>query len=524
MKRMLSLMLALLLLSTGVAALAEDNFNATGYPIAKEPVTYTVLAVTNTQYADDFNEYSAVKYFSELTNVKFEWSYISETDWDTQINLRLAGGDIPDMIYSPLSSVQLQQYGVEGGMFLNYADYIDEYMPNAKRAFENNPDMRSLVTMLDGGIYALPRKLWTYTMAGPIYYRGDMMEEMGAQVPTTVDEFYALCAQAKEQYKDVEGFWPIMTNVSYLNQCLFPAFGAAWQYGYGDNGDGQVTYNLVSDQMRAYLDFVHKLYADGMVDPEMYTMDGATINAKVKAGQCLFIGGVGTQLSADFYKSGKVETKVLPPLVSQYTDEQKVIDVPWLGYAGYTISADCENPEYLLRYLDMFFTTIPEMENNICGISSWLGIYGTDWGISEDGKNFFRIVPENINMAEEEYKNKYVIDSTYLGLVVLDLMPINNPTQEMKAGESALHYYPYMKPRLLDGNFKYTDEESSDLSGLETDINTYVTTATAQFISGTQELNDDTWKQFVDTVNGMQLSEVLRIKQIGYDRWNGKTE
>lgn len=521
MKRMLSLMLALLLCLTGVAALAEDNFNATGYPIAKELVTYTALAGSNPQYADDFNNYTMYQYLKDLTNVTFEWSYISDTDWDTQINLRLAGGDIPDLIYNTLTNTQLQQYGVEGGMFLNYADYIDEYMPNTKRAFENNPDMRSLVTMLDGGIYALPKKVWTYTMAGPIYYRGDMMTEMGAAVPATVDELYDLLVKAKDFYKDVEGFWPMITNVSYLNNCLFPAFGDAWQYGYGDNGDGKVAYNLVSDQMRNYLAFVQKLYAEGLVDPEMYTMDGATINAKVKAGQCLMIGGVGTQLSADYYKSGTVETKVLPPLTSQYTDEMKVIDIPWLSYAGFTISAECENPEYLLRYLDMFFTTIPEMENDICGISTWLGVHGTDWGISEDGKNYHRILPEDNTLAEEEYKNRFVKDSNYLGLVVLDLFPINNPTQEMKSTQSAAHYYPYMKYRLLDGNFKYTDEESSMLSGPETDIATFVTTATAQFVNGTQVLNDDTWKQYVETVNGMQLSEVLRLKQLGYERWNG---
>lgn len=522
MKRLLSLLLVVLLLLGGTAALADDNFNATGFPIAKEPVTYTVLAMTTPQYADDFNEYSTYKYLTELTNIRFEWSYISQTDWETQINLRLAGGDIPDMIYSPLTSTQLQQYGVEGGLFLNYAEYIDQYMPNAKRAFEQNPDMRSLVTMLDGAIYALPKKVWTYTMASPVYYRGDLMDEMGAKVPATADEFYELCAQAKAKYADVEGFWPIISNLGYMNICLFPAFGDAWQYGYGDNGDGKVTYNLAGDQMRHYLEFLRKLYADGMIDPELYTMDAATISSKVKAGKCLFIGGAGTQLSPDFYKSGKVETKILPPLVSAYTEEQKVIDVPWLSYAGYTINAKCKNPEYLLRYLDMFFTTIPEMENNVCGITSWLGVYNTDWGMSEDGRNYFRIVPKDINMAEEEYKNKYVKDSTYLGMVVLDLMPVNNPTQEMKAGESAESYYPYMKYRLLDGNFKYTDEESSILSGLETDINTYVTTAAAQFVNGTVELNDETWKAYVDTINGMQLEEVLRIKQIGYDRWLGK--
>ena len=54
------------------------------------------------------NEYEAIQYWTELTNVQFEWEYLSMTDWDTQINLKLAAGDIPDMIYSPLTTSQLR--------------------------------------------------------------------------------------------------------------------------------------------------------------------------------------------------------------------------------------------------------------------------------------------------------------------------------------------------------------------------------------------------------------------------------
>ena len=66
---------------------------------------------------------------------------------------------------------------------------------------------------------------------------------------------------------------------------------------YGDNGDGKVTYNYATDQFRRYLEFVHKLYAEGLINPEIFTMDAATINAQVKAGQCFFLGNVGTQLT-----------------------------------------------------------------------------------------------------------------------------------------------------------------------------------------------------------------------------------
>lgn len=532
MKRNVSILLMLaLLVSLSGMAIADDNFNASGYPIAKEPVTYTALVSNAAHYADDWNNYTTQQYLNDYTNVHFDFQYISSTDWDTQINLRLVSGDIPDTILTPLSTDQLQTYGEEGGMFLNYADYIDEYMPNMKAAFEKYPDMASLGTMLNGGIYSLTKNVWTYNVASPMYYRGDMMAEMGAEIPKTIDEFYALLVAAKEFYSNVEGFYPIQSEAFWLHHNLFPAFGDGWQVGrtnqaatgYGDNGDGKVTFNYTTDQWRHYLEFFNKIYKEGLIDPEIFTLDAQAVNAKIKAGQCLFIGNAGTQLTGEHYASGKVETKVLPPLVSEYTDEQKVLGISTVSLAGRVINANCKNPEYLLRYYDMFFTEIAEAFDGICGITSWLGVKGTDWDITEDGQNYFRIVPQDTKgLSEEEYKNKYVVSSDYLGLVVLDVFPINNPTQEMKGYESAASYYPFMKYRMLDGNFKYTEEENSRLSSLTADITTYVDTVSAQFMSGALELNDANWENYVNTVKAMGIDEVLEIKQIGYDRWLGK--
>lgn len=531
MKRTVSTLLTLaLLLALCGMAVADDNFNAAGYPIAKEPVTYTALAQSMAQYADDWSEYTVQKYLSGYTNVYFDFQYISNLDWETQLNLKLVSGDIPDTIVTPLSATQLQTYGSEGGMFLNYADYIDEYMPNMKTAFEKYPDMAALGAMLNGEIYSLVKNVWTYTMAVPMYYRGDMMEEMGATVPTTIDEFYNLLVAAKEFYSGVEGFYPIESQIQWVHHSFFPAFGDGWQVGatnqqsgFGDNGDGKVTFNYMTDQWRRYLEFFNKLYKEGLLDPEIFTLDNSAVNAKIKAGQCLFIGASGTQLTAEYYKSGTIETKVLAPLVSQYTDEQKVLSIAPLSLAGRVINVNCKNPEYLMRYYDMFYTEIADAFDGICGITSWLGVKGVDWDITEDGQNYFRILPEDTKgLSEEEYKNKYVVSSDYIGLVVLDKFPINNPTQEMKSHESADNYYPYMKYRLLDGNFKYTEEENSRLASLTADITTYVDTVSAQFMSGALELNDANWDNYVNTIKAMGIDEVLQIEQVGYDRWLGK--
>ncbi len=508
---------------TTTAATTSPNANAAagGYPIVSEPVTYTALAASNSQYADDWNDYTAMKYFCEYTNVYFDFQYITNTDWETQMNLKLAGNDIPDMIYDSLSTSQLQTYGSEGGYFLDYTPYIDENMPNMVKAFTTYPELKSFATMMDGKIYQLPMMLWTYTMASPIYYRGDHLTEMGASVPKTTTEFYDFLVAAKAHYASVDGYYPIESNYDNLHNNLFPAFGDGYQLPFGDNGDGKVSYNKGTDQWRNYLTYMAKLYQEGLIDKEIFTLDAATINAKVKAAQCSVIGGVGTQLTADYYASGKIETKVLPPLTSEYTSEQKSLGLNTLNWCGKTINVKTQNPENLMRFFDMFYTTIADQNNGICGISSWLGVKGVDWDIAEDGTTYYRILPKDTKgLSEEEYKNKYVISSSYCGLVVLDLFPINNPTQEMKSHESADGYYPYMKARLFDSAFKYTEDENAELASMITDLNTFVDTSTAQFITGVTPLDDANWANYLATLQKMNLTRILELKQAGYDRWN----
>ncbi|MDW7656497.1 MAG: extracellular solute-binding protein [Bacillota bacterium] len=500
---------------------ADSNFNATGYPIAKEPVTFSVLASNSSAQADDWNNYTAQKYWSDYTNVYFTFEYITSTDWATQINLKLSAGDIPDMIKSAMDTSIIQTHGVEGGKFFDYSQYYEDYMPNMTKAFAKYPDMKAFGTMMDGGVYQLVQNIWTYTMANPIYYRDDMMREMGASIPKTIDEFYDLLVQAKDFYSGVDGYYPLISDITWLHQNIFPAFGKAWQQPFGDNGDGKVSYSLISDQWKLYLEFVAKLYSDKLIDQEIFTMDAATINAKIKAGQCLFIGNNGTQLTKDYYESGKVETKILAPLISEYDSEQKVVNISSYGWCGVVINDKCESPEYLMRYFDMFYTEPDEVFDGICGLSSWLGIKGVDWELTEDGNNYYRILPDDtFGLSEEEYKNKYVYGGGYTGLVILDKFPINNPTQEMKAYESAASYYPYMKPRMLDAQFKYTEEENAELASLITDITTYANTATAQFINGTMQITDANWDKYINDLKQMSIERILEIKQIGYDRWN----
>ena len=92
------------------------------YPIVSDPITVKGLVVgrsTNTR--TDRIVWNKV---SEVTGINIEWECIDEEALATY----LAGSDWPDFIHYNLSTSLVNDYGVVGGRFVNYNDYID-YMP-----------------------------------------------------------------------------------------------------------------------------------------------------------------------------------------------------------------------------------------------------------------------------------------------------------------------------------------------------------------------------------------------------------
>ena len=90
------------------------------YPIVEEPITVTGLVVgKDTATRSDRLVWNKV---SEVTGINIEWEVIDADALATY----LAGGDWPDFIHYNLDSSMVNDYGVVGGRFVNYLDYLDQ--------------------------------------------------------------------------------------------------------------------------------------------------------------------------------------------------------------------------------------------------------------------------------------------------------------------------------------------------------------------------------------------------------------
>ena len=103
-----------------------------------------------------YDKNEVLNQLQEDAGISIEWNCMSDSLAE-QVNIRIAGGELPDaFIGVGFSNYDLTNYGSDG-TFIDLTPYLtEEYMPNLTKILEENPDIRSAITMSDGGIYGLP--------------------------------------------------------------------------------------------------------------------------------------------------------------------------------------------------------------------------------------------------------------------------------------------------------------------------------------------------------------------------------
>ena len=65
----------------------------------------------------------------------------------------------------------------------------------------------------------------------------------------------------------------------------------------------------------------------------------------------------------------------------------------------------------------------------------------------------------------------------------------------------------------------FTAEEAEEMGSIQNDIVTYVQEFTIKTIVGQQELNDQTWAEYVSALENMGVSKLVELYQSAFDRF-----
>lgn len=350
----------------------------------------------------DINTDEHVLAFEEKMGVDLDITLIQHDGFTEKLGMMFAQGDFPDVIQGDMPYTSVMSGAIENGLFMPLDDLIEEYAPNMKEQIPENVWNEWRGT--DGHIYAVGDFL-TNTARRCTVVRKDLLDELGLDVPVTLDDYYNVL----KAFKEAGVKYPFIGREKFkYSETFFAAYGVVpttWQL----NDEGKVVPAYILPEMKEALAFYKKLYDEGLIDPESLTNTGTVRDQKAAAGD------VGMMV---------VNISTVPGY--NVSLQENVVDGEWIaiasplnpnggehGYAAFTpsanvhyINADCENPEEIIKFFDHMLEPDEELQRFLT-----YGIEGEFYTVNEDGSvnleipdyspNAFDVIPQFLTRVKE---------------------------------------------------------------------------------------------------------------------------
>lgn len=514
--------------------------------VSDETVTITVEAPTGA-VARNWNESLQWQVYEEQMGIKFDLigSYTNE-QWDSRETLMFASDEMPDLValgQSAMSRDEVQKYASEGYL-LDWTKYL-EYMPNVVALMEKYPEFKTMAEFEDGGIYGWPQinvsNVEPTCVPLYVFMRQEWCENLGLDYPKTIDELYNVLVAFKEQDAngngDPDDEIPILA-VKGNYDVLYPIM---WAYGVTDRNavyhiyadeDGKVAISDTQDNYKEYLRFVHKLYDEKLINQDMFVIENAEVNEYVNADRAGIFGNTGYDLQADHIKSS------ISPVgfTSEYNEEAVLCAWPVVS-SNFLYVANSELEEEkaiaLAKWIDFIYTDEGQltMRNGFDGVTydynEVIPGYGVpdhlakaeEYGYGTDTNAFREEKALALNMGT-------AFVSSY-GTIYDMLAHCDDPLADAVWEQTTLNALREMTIRenpdakIVNAytNVFYTEEEAAERTSLKVDVETYLKTTFAQFVTGEMDIDAD-WDKYLAELDKMGLSRLLEIEQAAYDRVN----
>ncbi|SFL36299.1 putative aldouronate transport system substrate-binding protein [Paenibacillus sp. 1_12] len=510
------------------------------FPVVKDKITLKV-AIRGSSLVEDMKTNGYTKWLENKTNVHVDWTILDEKSYQEQLNLLLAGGNLPDVLMNLDVSPEQQMIYGEQGTFVSFTDLIEKYGDNTKKIFAEMPEAKSAVTAPGNKIYTLPyiNDCFHCSLDYKMYVYKPWLDKLGLKEPTTLDEFYNMLKAFKEKDPNGNGkadeialIGGTAKGVSKSDIDVFLMNSFIYDDGNKrmivNNGKVDVAYN--KPEWKEGLKYLNKLYKDGLLDRQSFTIDKDGLK-KIAENPDIAIGGaIPAHSPSDITivegKSGRwLEYQPIAPLKGP----NGVQKTTWLAYdkisngKGQFIMTNAnKNPEATMRWADAMYTFEASLYSNF-GVegSSWEKAKPGDLGRDGNPASYRLLIPFGRvqNESWAQYGLNYRTDKDYYaGQAVLKL-----PDKEkMYYDITKKNYEPY-KPKIdeIIPPLFFMPADAQQLAELDKTINDYVKSSIARFVTGDTDIEKE-WANYVATLDKMNLKKYLEFYQKALDAKNGK--
>lgn len=509
--------------------------------------TLTIATMDNWFATKSYNDNLPVyEEFEKLTGVKIVWEAIPINDYDQVMGTRLASGkNLPDIFVIPWEA-NADQLGFDGiAMPLNQLMDKNAYYLN--QLMDKYPVVRSGITAADGNIYAYPgfgegfintaEELESGELTDPganvcpnvSMIRKDWLDKLNLEVPETLDDWYNVLKAFKTQDPNGNGKADEIPLTATFNVRDIYRFGEAFGLYRSGNAecrwdvgeDGKVFFKDTTDGFKKTLEFLNKLYVEGLLDPEYATAGYDKTSEKISRD---LLGSLSSDWMSNIatyngnLKTAGVEDAnwvAVQPIKNP--EGKSMITNRWSVWKTAAISKDCKNPELAMKWLD-FQTLSAE------GVAlTNFGVEDVSYTKSEDGK--ITLTQDAVNNPDGIGAQEYLRSLGAWGQL---------PYPQAKEGYEVLWAD---QPEIIEfansftsaqirqpfpnsgtkAALAFTDDENAIRTEVETNIETYCDEMAIKFIEGKESL--DKFDEYVATVESYGLSQLLEVHQSAYERF-----
>ena len=510
-----------------------------------EETKVLTIALPQNANVENYDTNYLTQLLEKECNVDIQFMLLPTSLEDAKSKLALmasSGEKLPDVVCMQLTNLEVAEYGSKG-VFQALNDYIGDASktPNFNAIDEETRNaIVQAITSPDGNIYTLadyspedynltPYRCWI---------NKTWLDNLGLETPTTTDELKAVLEAFATQDPNgngiqdeipltgaTSGVWGGFTPYYLINSFIFYNANMA-NNGLALDADGKtVIAPFATEEWKQGLEYMNSLSEEGLLDPSMFTMDSTQFTAMLDQNPntvgCVCAGGwgywTGSLDSENFQDFELLSPLVGPEGIAYAATYQYTPNLYW------NVTKDCEDVDLAMQAGDLLYRqdvsyTTRYGEENV----DW----STDEAVTSEKVGLYQDmlgIPCKIAILDNQWskvQNKhwygacphYLSTDDYRGL---DSMQNGDDNRNAVLRSTSYSMYYEAHPQLMP-SLNYTEEEAEAISGIVTDVTTYVSSSMAEFITGNRPLSD--WDNYLEELDNMGLQQVIEKAQAAYDR------
>ncbi|WP_175640628.1 extracellular solute-binding protein [Metabacillus schmidteae] len=294
-----------------LAACSNNNEQASGDsekydPESKVEVNWTAILHTPSPPTD-----VVLKEIEEATNSTINFNWVPDASKEERITAALASGELSDIISLTMLTNSSVRQSLKTGMFWDVEKYLDDY-DNLKLISE---DIRTAAS-IDGKLYGVPFQK-DLARSG-LLLRKDWLDNLGLEVPKTLDELYEVARAFTEDDPDGNGKDDTVA-FGDRSELRYGSFKTLSSYFGTPNGwkveeDGTFTPEFETQAYKDTMNYSRKLYENGYLDQDF------AVTAKTDQQQKFAQGKTGIY-------TGLVDIKNLKTMAEGIQDEMEIVPI-----------------------------------------------------------------------------------------------------------------------------------------------------------------------------------------------------